>query len=298
MVVLELVVGSATFCALLVATVAAELLGRGPATQAAVEQLSNHLESVLLPRALSLDWLTGLLALLAMHSVCEGLHGSTPGKRLVGVTVVGEEGGNATMRAGFVRSIGFVIDQMVLGLVGYMRIQRSPTRQRFGDEWAGTVVVRIAALEPARRRSGRRFAASTLAGLLAAGLVAFAVTTVRIHYGAAQAAGDAVRIARAVPQDARPDAPRPVAVRVDYSLRSADRGTIRCFVVKDGEVTGHEEARVTLGARSTSLVVSVPAARRGPGYPDSAVQIVVALFPGGNEEAPSATFSLDLALSP
>jgi hypothetical protein len=56
---------------------------------------------------------------------------------------------------------------------------------------------------------------------------------------------------------------------------------------------------LALGARAATVVVHVPAAPGGgPGYPDRSVEIVAALFPATNEEAPSATDSVFLSLTP
>jgi hypothetical protein len=54
-----------------------------------------------LPRTLSIEGLTNFLALVAMYTLCDGLHGSTPGKRLLGLTVTSVAGGPASLgRAG------------------------------------------------------------------------------------------------------------------------------------------------------------------------------------------------------
>ena len=39
------------------------------------------------------------------------------------------------------RSLGYYVDGLFFGLVGWTSMSRSPTKQRLGDKWAGTVVV-------------------------------------------------------------------------------------------------------------------------------------------------------------
>lgn len=296
---LEVVVAVGTGAGLLVSAVAASLLGREPAVHAAVERLANRIGDAFVPRALSLEGLTNVLALIVMHTLGEGLHGSTPGKRLLGLTVRSVDGGPASLRAAWSRSAGFIVDQMVCGLVGFLRIRGSPLAQRFGDEWADTVVVRLRDLEPARRRSALRFAGATLAAALASAAIAFAVMLARVEHGASRAGSDSVKVVRAVMEDGAAAARRSVRVVVDYSLGSAERGTLRCVAAQDGEVRAEEIVPVALGARSKVVVLVVPLSPAGgPGYPDRPLEIVAALLPEENTDSPSATDSALLPLAP
>lgn len=109
----------------------------------------------------------------AMHTLSEGLHGSTLGKRLCGIIVINEDGGPATLLGAFKRSLAYFVDALFFGLVAAQKMAESPKRQRIGDIWGKTMVVRIATLEPAARRSGLRFAGAALLGLAADSLAIF-----------------------------------------------------------------------------------------------------------------------------
>ena len=77
------------------------------------------------------------------HVLLEGTAGRTPGKALLGIAVVREDGGPCTyVRAG-VRTALRVVDWLPAGyLLGLLSIALTERRQRVGDRLAGTVVVR------------------------------------------------------------------------------------------------------------------------------------------------------------
>jgi uncharacterized RDD family membrane protein YckC len=78
----------------------------------------------------------------------ESAWGATIGKRIVGLRVVMVSGGALTGRAVLIRTVCRLIDMLpVLYAVGVVLVWASPRRQRLGDRWGGTVVVRT------RRRS-------------------------------------------------------------------------------------------------------------------------------------------------
>jgi len=53
------------------------------------------------------------------------------------------------------------------------KMSQSPQRQRIGDVWGHTMVVRIATLDASSRRSRPRFVGAVLAGIAADGFVIF-----------------------------------------------------------------------------------------------------------------------------
>jgi uncharacterized RDD family membrane protein YckC len=126
---------------------------------------------------LSADTLPGFAAALvggiAMHVLCEGLHGSTLGKRLCGIIVINENGGPSNLAGALKRTLAYFVDALFFGLVAFQKMAASPKRQRVGDIWGRTMVVRIATLDPSTRPSRLRFAGAALAGLTADGLVIF-----------------------------------------------------------------------------------------------------------------------------
>jgi len=113
--------------------------------------------------------ITWVLATLVYHSVCEGAGGATIGKRLLGLQVVAEDFGRATLMQGMRRSAGFLIDALFFGAVGANNMNNSPMRQRIGDTWGKTFVVRRKTLPPEKREPARIFAAA----VVAAGAAAF-----------------------------------------------------------------------------------------------------------------------------
>ena len=70
-------------------------------------------------------------------------HGSTVGKRLVGLRVAMLDGSPLSGRAVLLRTLGRFIDMLLLTpIVGAIFVWSSPTNQRVGDRWGGTIVIR------------------------------------------------------------------------------------------------------------------------------------------------------------
>ena len=114
-----------------------------------------------------LDFLAGLLGSLAMHTVAEGLHGSTIGKRLCGLTVVTVGGAPPTLGGALKRNIAFLWDALFFGMIAAQRMSQSPLNQRYGDAWANTQVVRLSVLTPDPGRSWLGFGLAVSYGLAA-----------------------------------------------------------------------------------------------------------------------------------
>ena len=101
---------------------------------------------------------TALLGYIAFQAGCEWIHGSTPGKLLLGMTVVQEDGSPCRFRPAIIRSFAYFVDGLFFGLIGYLNMQKTAQQQRHGDEWAHTVVGRRSVVSPQNRRGGGRFA--------------------------------------------------------------------------------------------------------------------------------------------
>jgi uncharacterized RDD family membrane protein YckC len=101
--------------------------------------------------------LLSFLGLVMYSLICEGLHGSTAGKYLLGLVVLREDGRPCTYTQAVGRSFAFLIDSFFFGLVGYQAMKNSPTDQRYGDKWAGTVVVTRASAPAGSLRGPGRF---------------------------------------------------------------------------------------------------------------------------------------------
>ena len=98
-----------------------------------------------------------VLAGLAYHTICDGLHGSTAGKLALNMVVVREDGTPCDLSAALKREIAYFFDALFFGLIGYVSMKKSRQEQRYGDHWAHTIVSRRTAVAPQYLRSGRRF---------------------------------------------------------------------------------------------------------------------------------------------
>jgi uncharacterized RDD family membrane protein YckC len=108
-----------------------------------------------------------LLGSIVLEAICEGFHGSTPGKRLLGFTVVQEDGSPCRPGSAFIRSFAYVVDSLFFGLIGYFNMQKTPQQQRHGDEWARTVVCRRSDVAPENLRGAGQFVAAFLFAAMA-----------------------------------------------------------------------------------------------------------------------------------
>lgn len=114
--------------------------------------------------------LLSLFGFLLYSSICEGLHGSTAGKYLLGLVVLRDDGQPATYVQAVGRSFAFIIDGMFAGLVGYLSMKDSPLDQRLGDKWADTIVVRRSSAPAGVVRPPSRFVGVFLLALFVDGL--------------------------------------------------------------------------------------------------------------------------------
>ena len=95
----------------------------------------------------------GFLGSLLYHLLCEGIHGATLGKLCCGICVVSANGKPSTIKGAFIRSLGYYIDALFFGLVGYESMKKSPINQRYGDKWAGTAVFKTKEIPPELKRT-------------------------------------------------------------------------------------------------------------------------------------------------
>jgi uncharacterized RDD family membrane protein YckC len=103
-------------------------------------------------------FLSQLAGAIAFHTLCEGLHGSTPGKWMLGQVVVSETLEPCDLPAALKRSVAYFWDALFFGVIGYFAMQKSRLNQRHGDTWAKTVVSRRKNLPAESLRGGSRFA--------------------------------------------------------------------------------------------------------------------------------------------
>jgi uncharacterized RDD family membrane protein YckC len=122
-----------------------------------------------------------MAAFAAYHTVCEGLHGSSLGKFLLGQVVVTDQVRPVGLRAAFIRSLAYYVDTLFLGLIGYLAMRKTRLAKRHGDNWAGTFVTRRSQVPIATLRSTGRFAGALALALAvdAAILMAWYVVKMR-----------------------------------------------------------------------------------------------------------------------
>lgn len=87
-------------------------------------------------------FLSGLITFLIYETILEGWYGATVGKYVTGLVVVKENGTPCDVRSAFYRAFGMTVDGLFLGLIGVMIMRQSPLRQRRGDKWAHTLVIK------------------------------------------------------------------------------------------------------------------------------------------------------------
>jgi uncharacterized RDD family membrane protein YckC len=108
-----------------------------------------------------------LLGSFAYQVVCLAVHGSTLGKRTLGMVVVQEDGTPCRLWPAIIRELGYFVDALFFGLIGYLAMQKTLKEQRHGDEWAHTVVCKRSAVAPEQLRGAGRFVLAVMLATMA-----------------------------------------------------------------------------------------------------------------------------------
>ena len=87
-------------------------------------------------------WGFSLLGNLFYHCLTEGMFGASVGKLVCGLRVVNETAQPIGLAQSFKRSLAFFWDGLFFGAVGYTSMAKSELKQRSGDHWAKTVVIK------------------------------------------------------------------------------------------------------------------------------------------------------------
>ncbi len=98
-----------------------------------------------------------ILGSACYHVICEGMHGSTVGKRMLGLVVLNEDGNPCSLWPAVIRTLGYYVDALFFGLVAWHAMSRNVQEQRYGDEWAHTVVTFRKEVSAERLRGNGRF---------------------------------------------------------------------------------------------------------------------------------------------
>jgi uncharacterized RDD family membrane protein YckC len=90
-------------------------------------------------------WYWGIFSFIiyiGYYTYLEGSRGQTIGKMITRIKVVREDGRPIDMNQALTRNILRIIDGFIVYLIGAILIWRSDKKQRLGDRWANTVVVK------------------------------------------------------------------------------------------------------------------------------------------------------------
>jgi uncharacterized RDD family membrane protein YckC len=109
----------------------------------------------------------GVLGLFAYNVICTSVHGSTLGKLVLGMQVIQDDGSPCRPKSAILRELGYFVDAMFFGVIGYFAMQEDPEQKRHGDEWADTIVCRRAQVPSSSKRSGMQFGLGLLLGMAA-----------------------------------------------------------------------------------------------------------------------------------
>jgi uncharacterized RDD family membrane protein YckC len=108
-----------------------------------------------------------LLGSVAYHVICTSIHGSSLGKLALSMVVVQEDGSPCRFGPAVIRELGYFVDALFFGLIGYFAMQKTPQEQRHGDEWAHTVVCKRSSLAPEKLGGTGRFILGLMLALMA-----------------------------------------------------------------------------------------------------------------------------------
>jgi uncharacterized RDD family membrane protein YckC len=118
-----------------------------------------------------------LLGGLLYHSLCEGIHGASLGKLICRLRVLQQDGRASSMKGALIRSLGWYVDGLFFGAVGYTSMEKSSLKQRYGDVWGKTIVIKSKDMPSPSARSPMLFIIGFFLGsacwtmLLAIGIV-------------------------------------------------------------------------------------------------------------------------------
>jgi len=89
-------------------------------------------------------FVAGLLGSMAYQVMCASVHGSTLGKLVLSLRVVQDDGSPCRLKSAIIREVGFFVDALFFGIIGYAAMKGDSRQQRHGDRWARTLVCKRA----------------------------------------------------------------------------------------------------------------------------------------------------------
>lgn len=110
-------------------------------------------------------FLAGILGWFAYFVICETVHGSTLGKLALSMQVVQQDGSPCRLKSAVIRELGYFVDGMFFGIIGYLGMKDDPEHQRYGDQWADTMVFKRSDVPLESRQDGARFVLALMLGI-------------------------------------------------------------------------------------------------------------------------------------
>jgi uncharacterized RDD family membrane protein YckC len=83
-----------------------------------------------------------LVIIFAYFILTEGFFSFTPGKIILGLRIIDRNQKKISMKQSLIRNAGRMVDGLFMHIVGIIVIIKSSEKQRLGDKWAGTFVVK------------------------------------------------------------------------------------------------------------------------------------------------------------
>jgi len=112
-------------------------------------------------------FVAGLFGFMAYQVLCTSVYGSSVGKLLFSSQVVQEDGSPCRLKSAIIRELGFFVDGLFFGIIGYTAMKGDLRQQRHGDEWAHTVVRQRAKVPLQSGRRPMRFLLALMLGVCA-----------------------------------------------------------------------------------------------------------------------------------
>jgi uncharacterized RDD family membrane protein YckC len=109
-------------------------------------------------------FIAGVLGSFAYFAICETVHGSTLGKLALSMQVVQQDGSPCRLKSAVIRELGYFVDALFFGLIGYFAMKDDAEHQRYGDQWADTMVCKRSDVPLESRQDGTRFVLALMLG--------------------------------------------------------------------------------------------------------------------------------------
>lgn len=115
-----------------------------------------------------ISFLAGVFGFFAYHVICTSVSGRTLGKLLLSMQVIQDDGAPCRLKSAIIRELGYFIDALFFGIIGYAAMKDDPRQKRHGDDWADTVVAKRANVsEGTKQDSKMRFLLGFMMGACA-----------------------------------------------------------------------------------------------------------------------------------